>query len=65
MLRIFLLFMLLFLAACKTSHCSGDGVAIAEYQRRYDLIKSAEEANVEVYVEEYREALFYLSYVTG
>ena len=53
------------LFACKVTHCSGDKMAIAEYERRYNLIKSAEEANVEVYVDDYRNALFFLSNVTG
>jgi hypothetical protein len=53
------------LLACKVTHCSGDKIAIAEFEKRYNLIKSAEEANAEVVVDDYRDALFFLSNVTG
>ena len=65
MLKKNVLFLPFFLIACKATHCIEDKAAIAEFEKKYHLIKSAEEANMEVYVDDYRDALFFLSNVTG
>jgi hypothetical protein len=66
MLRLFIfMFLLLFTHfSCKTSHCPANESTINEFQYNLNLIRNAEENNVEVLADEYRSAMIFLGSVT-
>ena len=65
MSRVFLYLLIFSQCSCKTTHCVEDKTSTERFKKNVGLIKAYEEKNTEVYVDEYREALLFLSNVTG
>ena len=59
------LILIVILLSCRSSRCIIDKNAINEFNHKIELIKSAEEKNVSVFIEEYLSALIFLSNITG
>jgi hypothetical protein len=67
MKNIFKTALLFLLCACKTSFCPGNEKNIAEFKKNIEMVKSFQESKDKAYidVDGYRQALFFLSGVTG
>lgn len=59
-----IVFLIIILPACKASHCPVNDNVVNKFKYNLSVIKSAEEENASVLVDEYRNALIYLTSVT-
>ena len=51
--------------SCRSSRCTVDKTITDEFKNKINLIRSAEERNIEIQVDEYLSALTYLTHITG
>ena len=51
--------------SCRSVRCTIDENIVNEFKQKINLIRSAEEKNVEVLVDDYLSALTFLGHVTG
>jgi hypothetical protein len=61
--RLFLFFFVFI--ACRSSRCVVDQGAVNEFEKHYNVIKTAEETKTEFLVKDYRNALLFLTNITG
>jgi hypothetical protein len=65
-MRIYQIIIVIFpLLACKARHCPVNDIVVEKFRNNLALIKSAEENNLFVSTDEYRNSLIFLTSVTG
>ena len=53
------------LISCRSPQCIADQAAVDEFEKHYNVIKTAEETKTSFLVKDYRNALLFLTNVTG
>lgn len=53
------------ISACRASYCPGNSSNIEKFTKNVDIIRSAEETNMQVLIDDYRAAIIFLSKITG
>ena len=61
----YFLILVVFFCSCRSVHCTIDENIVNEFKQKINLIRSAEEKNIEVNTDDYLSALTFLSHVTG